>query len=101
MSRHEELFKQIVTDNCFAWACARYAEKGDDPIAKAQLERLRKAAVAAIFVHRTALQETNQRPYRNSLIVLVCLLLAMFVALFVTKYIHDNRGPDITKPTPR
>ena len=98
-ARHDELFKLVVADNCFAWACARYAEKGDDPIAKAQLERLHKAAVAAMFVHRSERPETTKAPYRSSMIVLVTLLVAMLVALFVTKYIHDNRGPEPTKPT--
>jgi hypothetical protein len=100
---HDELFKLVVADNCFAWACARYKEKGDDPIAKAQLERLSKAAVAAMFVQQTARQAkaAEKAPYRSSMIVLATLLVAILIALFVTKFIHDNRGPEVTKPARR
>jgi len=99
---HDELFKLIVADNCFAWGCARYKEKGDDPIAKAQLERLRKAAIAAMAVQQTARQaKTEKTPYRSSMIVLATLLVAMLIALVVTKFIHDNRGPEVTKPARR
>jgi hypothetical protein len=100
-ARHDEFFQAVVADQSFAWACARYAEKGDDPVAKAQLERLRKAAMAAMLVHHTAKQDTNTTPYRSTMIVMVALLVAMFIALFVTKYIHDTRGPEPTKPMRR
>jgi hypothetical protein len=98
---HDAFFKEVIADSCFAWACARYKEKGDDPIAKAQLERLRKAAVAAMVVQRTAPEANQKTPYRSSMIVLICMLVAMLIALFVTKFIHDNRGPEPTKPTRR
>ena len=98
---HDAFFKEVVAENCFAWACARYKEKGDDPIAKTQLERLRKAAVAAMVVQQTARQANEKTPYRSSMITLVCLLVAMLIAIFVTKFIHDNRGPPVTKPARR
>ena len=94
---HEELFKLAIADNCLAWVAARYRERGDDPIAKEQLERLRKAAVAAMMVTATGRQAKEKTPYRNSFIVLGCLLVAMFFALFVTKFIHDNQPPATTK----
>jgi len=99
---HDEFFKLVVADNCFAWGCARYAEKGDDPIAKAQLDRLRKAALAAMSVQQTARQaNSGKTPYRSSMIVLATLLIAMLIALFVTKFMHDNTGPEVTKPARR
>ena len=94
---HEELFKLAITDNCLAWVAARYRERGDDPIAKEQLERLRKAALAAMMVTRAERQAKEKTPYRSSFIVLGCLLVAMLVALFVTKFIHDNGSPPATK----
>ncbi|HEY5920582.1 MAG TPA: hypothetical protein VIV11_02880 [Kofleriaceae bacterium] len=99
--RHDELFKAAVADNAFAWACARYRERGDDPIAKEQLARLSKAAVAAMMVTQTTRPAKDRAPYRSLIIVLACLLLAMLVALFVTKSIHDNTPPPTTKPERR
>jgi hypothetical protein len=95
---HDELFKLALSDNCLAWVAAQYRERGDDPIAKQQLERLRKAALAAMMVTATERQAREKTPYRSSFIVLGCLLLAMLLALFVTKFIHDNRPPQVTKP---
>lgn len=97
LARHEELFKLVIKDNCLAWAAARYRERGDDPIAKDQLERLRKAAVASMMVSAAARDAKPKTPYRSSLIVLICLIVAMLIALFVTKSIHDNR-PRATTP---
>ena len=98
---HDELFKQVVAHNAFAWGCARYKDKGDDPIAKAQLERLKKAAMAAMFVQQTQRAASEKTPYRASMIVLGCLLIAMLLALVLTKSIHDNTPPPATKPSRR
>jgi hypothetical protein len=98
---HDELFKLAVKHNCFAWVAARYREKGDDPIAKGQLERLRKAAVAALYVTAAARPSKDKTPYRSTLVVLIVLVLAMVVGLLVTKSMHDNDNgntPPITKP---
>lgn len=97
-AKHEALFKLAVADNCLAWVAARYRERGDDPIAKEQLERLRKAALASMMVKATERQANAKTPYRSTFIVLGCLLLAMLLALFVTKFIHDNQPPPVTKP---
>jgi hypothetical protein len=96
-ARHEELFKLVVQHNALAWAAARYRERGDDPIAKEQLERLRKAAVASMMVSGGPREPKAKTPYRSSLIVLISLVVAMLIALFVTKSLHDNR-PHVTKP---
>lgn len=95
--KHDDFFKLVVQHSCYAWAAARYRERGDDPIAKDQLERLRKAAVAAMMVTATARPAQEKTPYRSSLVVLVCLLVAMVVAIFVTSYIHDSHTP-VPKP---
>jgi hypothetical protein len=97
LARHDELFKLAVKDSALAWAAARYRERGDDPIAKDQLERLRKAALASMMVTAAARDDKQKTPYRSSLIVLICLIVALLVALFVTKSLHDNR-PAVTKP---
>jgi hypothetical protein len=94
---HDRFFNLVVKHSSFAWAAARYRERGDDAIAKVQLERLRKAAVAAMMVTATARPAKDKMPYRSSLIVLVCLLVALVVAIFVTTSIHDSHTP-VTKP---
>lgn len=96
-ARHDALFHAAVKDNALAWAAARYRERGDDPIAKGQLERLRKAAVASMLVSAAPREAKQKTPYRSTLIVLMCLIAAMIIALFVTKSLHDNRSP-VTKP---
>jgi hypothetical protein len=96
-ARHEALFNAAVKHNALAWIAGRYRERGDDPIAKAQLERVRKAAVAAMMVSGAARAAKEKTPYRSSLIVLICLMVALLVALFVTKSLHDNHPP-IPKP---
>jgi hypothetical protein len=97
VARHDELFALVVKDNCFAWAAARYRERGDDPIAKEQLERLRKAALASMMVSAAKRETKGKTPYVSSVIVLVCLIVAMLIALFVTKSLRDNR-PHATQP---
>ncbi|HEY5951244.1 MAG TPA: hypothetical protein VIV40_37385 [Kofleriaceae bacterium] len=99
-ARHDELFKLAVRHESFAWVAARYRERGDDPIAKEQLERLRKAALASMMVSAAARPDKQTTPYRSTLIVLGCLLLAMMVALLVTKSMHDsrNKATPVTKP---
>jgi hypothetical protein len=97
-ARHDELFKLVVQHSCFAWAAARYRERGDDPIAREQLERLRKAAMAAMFVSAAARPTKEKTPYRSSLIVLGVLIVAMLLALVVTKSMHDTKTAPVTKP---
>ncbi len=96
-ARHEALFNAAVKHDALAWIAGRYRERGDDPIAKAQLERVRKAAVAAMMVSGAARAAKEKTPYRSSLIVLICLMVALLVALFVTKSLHDNHPP-VPKP---
>ena len=40
----------------------------------------------------------ERQPYKSAMVVLVVLLLAMLVALFVTKSMHDNQRTPATKP---
>ncbi|HEU4614580.1 MAG TPA: hypothetical protein VFS15_20935 [Kofleriaceae bacterium] len=96
-AEHDRFFHLVVKHQSFAWAAARYRERGDDAIAKTHLERLRKAALAALMVTAAKRPAQEKMPYRSSLIVLVCLLVALAVAIFVTTSIHDSHTP-VTKP---
>ena len=89
-ARHEAFFAAAAQHSCFAWAAARYKERTGDAIADKQLERLRKAATATMMATAAAKPSKERQPYRSLLIVLICMFLAMLVALFVTKSLRDN-----------
>jgi hypothetical protein len=48
-ARHDALLGLVAQHGCYAWAAAKYKERGDDPIAQRQLERVRKSALATMF----------------------------------------------------
>jgi hypothetical protein len=99
-ARHEAFIASVAQHNCYAWAAARYKERAGDAVADKQLARLRKAATATMMAAAMARPSKERQPYRGLVVVLICLVLAMIVALFVTKSLHDNRPltrPD-TKP---
>jgi hypothetical protein len=97
-TRHDALFALVVKHQCFAWAAARYKERGDDPIATEQLARLRRGAMATMMAAGAARPDKAPQPYRNTMIVLVVLLAALVLGILVTKSIHDNTPPRPTKP---
>ena len=96
-ARHDALFNAAVKHNALAWVAGRYRERGEDPVAKQQLERIRKAAVAAMMVSAAPRDANAKAPYRSTMVVLICLIVALLVALFVTKSLHDNHPP-VPKP---
>lgn len=100
-ARHDELFKLVVQHQCFAWAAARYKERGKDPIAEEQLARLRRAAMATMMAAAAARPAKERTPYRSTLIVLVVLLAALVIGILVTKSLHDNTPARPTKPARR
>jgi hypothetical protein len=99
--RHDAFFALVVQHQCFAWAAARYKERGKDPIAEEQLARLRRAAMATMMAAAAARPQKERQPYRSVLITLIVLLVAMVLGLVVTKSIHDNTSARPTKPARR
>jgi hypothetical protein len=99
--RHDAFFALVVQHQCFAWAAARYKERGADPIATEQLARLRKAAMATMMAAAAARPQKERQPYRNVMVTLIVLLVAMLLGLVVTKSIHDNTPVKPTKQAPR
>jgi hypothetical protein len=85
-----------------AWVAARYRERAGDPIARVQLEKIRKAAIAAMMVTAMAKPSNEKSPYRSSMIVLGALVLALLFAFIATKFIADNKSQQRpTKPARR
>jgi hypothetical protein len=91
-ARHTELFQLGVADNALAWVASRYRERGDDPIAQTQLEKIRKAAIASMMVTATAKPASEKSPYRNSILVLGALVLAILFAFIATQFLVDSKA---------
>jgi hypothetical protein len=88
-AKHTALLGLAAQHDCFAWAAARYKERAGDPIADKQLEKLRNAAVAAMFAKAPRKQDT-ETPYRSTLVVLAALLLILVLGLVFVTILHNN-----------
>jgi hypothetical protein len=91
-ARHDALLQLGVAGNTLAWVAARYRERASDPIAQAQLEKIRKAAVAAMMVTATAKPEKDKSPYRSLLLVLGALVLAILFAFIATQFLAETKA---------
>lgn len=78
---HDRVFELAVESRSYAWSAARYREiatrKQGDPIAVAQLARLRRAAEATFAVALASRRHIEPQPYRASTTLLVVMILAM------------------------
>lgn len=92
-ARHDVLVGLVAQHDCYAWAAARYKERGDDPIAVRQLERVRKAALATMFAKASRKPEQGNVPFKGSLLVLVIVAILTGVGLI---YLHF-RPPHVTQ----
>jgi hypothetical protein len=89
-ARHDELLQLVATHHAYAWAAGRYRTRGDDPVARHQLERLRRAAEATLLVSATARPAAETRPYRGTAGVLAVLVVVMVVGLLYAVVIRDH-----------
>ena len=96
--RHEAFIALVAQHSCYAWAAGRYKERAGDVIADKQLDRLRRAATATMMATASSKPAKQRQPYRGLVVVLICMLLAMVVALFATRSIRDNQAVPPTKP---
>lgn len=88
--KHQALLGLVAQHNCFAWAAARYKERTGDPVADKQLERLRSSAVATMFAQASGRTKDAPQPFRQTLLLLAALLLALVLGLVFVKVIHDH-----------
>lgn len=85
---HDRLLALVAQSSSFKWAATQYKQRAGDPVADAQLERIRKAAIATMFATASTKREPPA-PYRNVVMVLVVLLVMLVVGLVGLKLIHD------------
>ena len=85
---HDKLLALVAQSGSFKWAASQYKPRAGDPIADAQLERIRKAAIATMFATGSKRREPPA-PYRNVIMVLVVLLVMLVLGLVGLKLIHD------------
>lgn len=88
-AKHAKLLGLVAQHDAFAWGAARYKERAGDPVADKQLERLRSAAVAAMFAKSTR-KKDESTPYRTTLVLLAALLLMLVLALVFATILHNN-----------
>jgi hypothetical protein len=78
--RHDELLQLVASNNSYAWAAGRYRTRGRDPVARRQLDRLRRAAEAALLASATprpdASTRTTSRVKRRVLALLITTITA-------------------------
>ena len=89
-AKHQALLGLVAQHNCFAWAAAHYKERAGDPIADKQMERLRTAAMATMMATSTAKKQDEPTPFRNTVLLLIALIVVMIVGMLIVKSIHDR-----------
>lgn len=91
---HDEVLRLVVDHQAYAWAAARYRTRAGDPVAEAQLVRIRKAAEATLFATGVARKVKDQpRPYRSLTAVMILLVLAAVGGLVYAKMMRDKSEP--------
>lgn len=105
-ARHEALLALVVQHSAFAWAAARYKEKGDDPIAVERLDRLRKAATATMMATASSRKGEEERsPYTKTMVWLVVMTIMLIIGLLFARIVtdrapkHPPHGQPLRAPT--
>lgn len=96
-ARHEEVLRLIHANDAYAWGAAKYRSRDGDPIAERYLQRVRKAAEATMLTSATARNVAEKNPYRNTIAMLVIVVLAIAGALLYA-YIKSSK-PQPTPPS--
>jgi hypothetical protein len=79
--RHEAFVALVAQYGCYAWAAARYHERAGDPIADAQLARLRELAVERLI------PAARERRRRIGVIGLVGVLVGSLILVLVLGFL--------------
>jgi hypothetical protein len=96
-ARHEEVLRLITQNDAYAWGAAKYRSRAGDPIADRFLERVRKSAEATMMTSATARNVVEKNPYRNTVALLVIVILAIAGALLYAKV--KSSAPQPTPPS--
>ncbi len=95
--RHEEVLRLITQNDAYAWGAAKYRSRAGEPIADKFLERVRKSAEATMMTSATARNVVEKNPYRNTVALLVIVVLAIAGALLYAKV--KSSAPQPTPPS--
>ncbi len=102
-ARHEALLGLVAQHSAFAWAAGKYKERAGDPIADAQLERLRKSATATLLATAARRPESKKGPYQRTLLLVALLGVMLVLGLVYAKVIaadHQRKKPLPGRPLP-
>jgi uncharacterized Zn finger protein (UPF0148 family) len=92
-ARHEELLRQVAATDSYAWAAARYRQRGPDAITARQLAWLRRAAEATLLASATARPDATAPPYRAARRVLALLITTIAAGALYAMVIRDHPLP--------
>lgn len=95
-AHHEEVLRLITQNDAYAWGAAKYRSRTGDPIADKLLERIRKSAEVTMMTSATARTVVEKNPYRNTVVMLVIVILAIAGALIYAQVKSDRPQP--TRP---
>jgi hypothetical protein len=84
---HDTLLALVAQSSSYKWAATQYKQRAGDPVAEAQLERIRKAAIATMFATATKKRDPDA-PYKRVMVVLIVLVFMMMLGLVGLKLIH-------------
>jgi hypothetical protein len=97
ITKHDEVLRLVTQHDVYAWAAARYRERLDanagDAIAKAQLDRVRRAAEATLMANATKRAADAPEPYRATMAVLGILIIAIIAGLVYVVARGDAPAP--------
>ena len=85
---HDKLLALVAQASAYKWAATQYKQRAGDPVAEAQLERIRKAAIATMFATGSKKRDPDA-PYKRVMVVLIVLVFMMLLGLVGLKLIHD------------
>lgn len=110
VARHDALLALVAQTESYAWAAAQYRERErmlpDDPIARRQLERLRRAAEVTLYASAAARPDKASSPFSGIVVVLLVLALVMVGIFAYTKLGRGRQAlpgpqPGTLQPPPR
>ncbi len=111
---HDELLRLTTLHGCYAWVASRYREvRGEagppfrenggtsDSIAERQLDRIRRAAEAAMLTSATRRAEKGTRSYQSAKALLGFVVLMILIGLAYAAYRRMRATDDPPAPRPR
>jgi len=111
---HDELLRLTTLHGCYAWVAARYREvRGDagppfrqngrtsDSIAERQLDRIRRAAEAAMLTSGTPRPDKGTKAYQSAKMLLGLVVVMIMIGLVYAGYRRMTAtDPPIQRPVP-